>query len=337
MKLVRRLTLTLAGAVLLVAAGSGFAEENQSLAAEDRADFGVAHMVDMIMAEDQTTLIDTLVGLEKAVRAAQERAETANLVVLESRINAAGKLLALAEAEVALEQWRKVNAKASQALSYALDELGSLAALPRSQETRSDIAFLEDEIVVLQRDAEGAARELAQARQRVATKRFEAGVAEAVIGSAERTVEEARQLEAALSDEIEKAHRAFDDERQRVSVLVAALSPGQRSALDRTLKPVLDDEFMAVNIDADHLQRAVDEAYTDRQIEYLARALVAEAQLRQFTAFKGDDSYLEHAAREKERYLSEIERIEAEKFDALHDGKSAFGIASDPRKAAPKR
>ena len=67
-----------------------------------------------------------------------------------------------------------------------------------------------------------------------------------------------------------------------------------------------------------------------KQIQFLAQALRAEAKYKQFAVATGDRRFLDKGARKKERFLSEIDRLAAEKFDAEQSGTSAFGIASHP-------
>ena len=87
---------------------------------------------------------------------------------------------------------------------------------------------------------------------------------------------------------------------------------------------------MLVNIDAEHLQTIRDESYSVKQIQFLAQALRAEAKYKQFAVATGDCRFLDKGARKKERFLSDIDRLAVEKFDAVQRGTSAFGIALHP-------
>ena len=93
---------------------------------------------------------------------------------------------------------------------------------------------------------------------------------------------------------------------------------------------------MLVNFDVEHLRKIRGEGYSVQQVQYLAQALRAEAEYKQIAVATGDRRYLDKAARKKERFLSEIDRLAAEKYDAEQGGKSAFGIASHPGKKTSK-
>ena len=154
--------------------------------------------------------------------------------------------------------------------------------------------------------------------------------AEFFVGQAEDAyLIEKREL-SAVEERITVVHRAFDEEKTRVEALVGEMPAEQRSALTQSLEPAVNSDFMLVNIDAGHLQPIRDEAYSVKQIQFLVQALRAEAKYKQFAVTTGDRRFLDKGARKKERFLSDIDRLAAEKFDAEQRGTSALGIASHP-------
>ena len=133
--------------------------------------------------------------------------------------------------------------------------------------------------------------------------------AEFFVGQAEDAyLIEKRDL-SAVEERITVAHRAFDEEKTSVEALVGEMPAEQRSALTQSLEPVVNSDFMLVNIDAEHLQTIRDESYSVKQIQFLAQALRAEAKYKQFAVATGDRRFLDKGARKKERFLSDIDRF----------------------------
>ena len=239
-------------------------------------------------------------------------------------------MLKLVEAENTVKQARLVVKRSQDAVHGGEMELEDLRALPTSQETNSDIEFLEDELATLKRIAVGAAGDFYDAKRQLKAATLAAKDAEFSVGQAEDAyLIEKRDL-SAVEERITVAHRAFDEVKTRLEALVGEMPAEQRSALTQSLEPAVNSDFMLVNIDAEHLQTIRDESYSVKQIQFLAQALRAEAKYKQFAVATGDRRFLDKGARKKERFLSEIDRLAAEKFDAEQRGTSAFGIASHP-------
>ena len=325
MKSIRLLSLPVAGFLLMTMGLPAFAQPGCG-----HATLEAASLIDMFMAEDKTTLVNALVTLETALEEAKDALDRADLIFYESRIEAAGALLTAIEARVQLNQVRLIQERATIELAGTQKELKDLRAQPTSQENNSDIAFVEAELRSLQRIAEGTEHDLLDAKRHLETAEFDAAVTEAVVGNAERAYASGKRQVGSVDREIDTAHQSFDDERESVKSLVAVLSDEQRRALNRSLKPVVTDEFMLVNIDAVHLRKVLDDGYNGQQIEFLAKALRTEAEYRQIALVTGDRRILDMAVSEKKRILAEIDRLEAEKFDAAQGDKGAFGIASHP-------
>ena len=306
--------------------------------AQDGCEYGataVSQLVDMVMTEDKTALVDSLVALEPDLDNALDDLDAADLSVSETKIVAASALLAVLNSERAIDEGKIVAERAMREVEGAQAELDDLRSLPKGQETNSDIAFIEAELVTLRRFATGAESDLLQAMQRLKSAQIEAGTTEILVGRAEDAfLHEKRDLDA-VQTRINSAHNAFDEEREKVETLLIALSHGQRSALSRSLENAVNNDFMMVNIDSEHLQTIRDEDYSVQQVQYLARALRAEAEYRQIAEATGDIRILDMGAREKDRFMAEIDRLSAEKYDAGQSGKSAFGIASHPGGKSP--
>ncbi len=329
-KSVRLFSLSAAGFLALTVAAPGLAK--------DDCDYGrsvVTRLVDMVMAEDKTALVDSLVALEPELDTTRSAMEEADLKLSESKITAAGALLSVLYKEGAVDEAKTVYNRAALEVSGAQAELSDLLALPNSQETNSDIAFVRAELATLQRFAAGAESDLLQAMRRLKSAQSETASAETFVARAKDEFLLEKQNFDTVHVRINAAHRAFDEERANVETALAALSRDQRVTLDRSLTPSVNDDFVQVDIDAEHLRMIHGEAYSVRQVEYLAQALRSEAEYRQIAYSTGDVRILDMAAREKQRFLAEIDRLAAEKYDAELGGKSAFGIAAHPGDKPP--
>jgi len=316
-------SLPAAGFLLLTIGAPVFAQEGCEYKGAS-----VSHLVNMVMTEDKTALVDSLVTLGSDLENARDALDSADLSVSERNIDGASALLAVLNTEQAIDEGKIVFERAMREVEGAEAELEDLRSLPKSQETNSDIAFTEAELVTLRRFAAGAENDFLQAMQRMKTAKIEAATSEVLVGRAEdKFLLEKRELDA-VHERINTAHSAFDAEREAVESLLLVLSHEQRTALSRSLEGAVNNDFMTVDIDAEHLRTIRDEDYSVRQVQYLARALKAEAEYRQIAEATGDIRILDMAAREKDRFMAEIDRLEAEKYDDGQGGKSAFGIAS---------
>ncbi len=330
MKSVRLFSLSAVGFLALTVAAPGFAK--------DGCDYGrsvVTRLVEMVMAEDKTALVDSLVALEPELDTARSVMEEADLKLSESKNTAAGALLSVLYSEGAVDEAKTVYNRAALEVAGAQAELKDLLALPKSQETNSDIAFVKAELATLQRFTAGAGSDLLQAMRRLKLAQSETASAETFVARAEDEFLLEKQDFDSVHERINAAHRAFDEERANVETALAALSRDQRVTLDRSLTPSVNDDFVQVDIDAEHLRMIHGEAYSVRQVEYLAQALRSEAEYRQIAYSTGDVRILDMAAREKQRFLAEIDRLADEKYDAELGGKSAFGIAAHPGDKPP--
>lgn len=339
MKSVRLLGLPLAG-ILLLTFGSELCAGERDERAPSVSPVAMVEqdndrqLIDLFMADDQNRLVDKLAGLEASLEKSEIALDDAELTAQEKSIEAASALIAKVEAEKAVAAARRVHDQAADALAAAEAERASVAALPPSQENKSELASIEAEIAKLRQDMQLAAEDLYRAQNRLKVARARLADAEKTIGKAEQNEALKRRRVASIEQRISAAQGVFDSERAKVVPLVAALSPAQREALQQSLGSFVKDRFVAVNIDASHLKRIVDDTYNTEQIQYLAKALRVEAEYRQFAALTGNDHLRHKAEREKARYLAEIDRLEAEKYDERLGGRSAFGVAAHPEPAA---
>lgn len=327
MQTVRKLSLPAAGFLIMTVGAPALAEVGC-----DHGNPGVAQLVDIVMEDDKTALVDALVTFETVLDEARAALDDADLKLYETKIDAASALLAAIDAERALKQADMVRKRAADDLQGVQAELDDLRALPPSQEINSDLRFIEAELVTLRRIADAAQTDYVEATRKLTLAQRKTDSAETTVAAAEHLFVAEKQDLGAIEEKVIAAHRAFDVERGKVASLLAALSEPQRVALQQSLEPVVKGEQVAVNIDAEHLETIRDEDYSVQQIAYLSQALHAEAQYRQIAAATGDSRVLDKAAREKRRFMAEIDRLAAEKFDAAQGGKSAFGIASHPRR-----
>jgi hypothetical protein len=318
-------SLPAAGFLLLTMGAPVFAQEGC-----EHKGTSVSSLVNMVMTEDKTALVDSLATLESDLESARDALDSAELSVSETKFDGASALLAGLKTEQAIDEGKIVFERAMREVKGAQAELKDLRSLPKSQETSSDIAFIEAELVTLRRFAAGAENDFLQAMQRMKSAQIKADTTEVLVGRAEdKFLLEKRELDA-VHERINTAHSAFDAEREAVETVLVALSQEQRTALSRSLDGAVNNDFMTVDIDAKHLRTIHDEDYTVRQVQYLAQALKAEAEYKQIAEATGDRKILDMAAREKDRFMAEIDRLEAEKYDAGQGGKSVFGIASHP-------
>ena len=152
MKTVRYLSLQAAGFLALTFGTPAFAHvQGEAVGSDTRK------LVDIIIAEDKTTLVDSLVSLETDADRARKSMENADLELYETKIDAAGTLLKLVEAENTVKQARLVVKRSQDAFYGGETELEDLRALPTSQETNSNIECLEDELATLKSIAVGSA------------------------------------------------------------------------------------------------------------------------------------------------------------------------------------
>ena len=124
-------------------------------------------LVDIITAADKTTLVDSLVSLETDADRARKSLENADLELYETKIDAAGTLLKPVEAENTVKRARLVVKRSQDAVHGGEMALEDLRALPTSQETNSDIEFLEDELASLKRIVVGSAGDFHDAKRQL--------------------------------------------------------------------------------------------------------------------------------------------------------------------------
>ena len=180
MKTVRYLSLQAAGFLALTFGTPAFAHVQGEAGGSD-----TRKLVDIIIAEDKTTLVDSLVSLETDADRARKSMENADLELYETKIDAAGTLLKLVEAENTVKQARLVVKRSQDAVHGGEMALEDLRALPTSQETNSDIEFLEDELATLKRIAVGAAGDFHDAKRQLKAATLAAKDAEFSVGQAE--------------------------------------------------------------------------------------------------------------------------------------------------------
>lgn len=329
MKSVRLLNLPAAGFLAMTLGLPALAQEQQPGTAAQASE-----LVAMVMAEDQTALFDALAALEATLEQTTAAVEEADLNLYETKIEAATALLAVFERERALRQAEIVKCRAAEQVATLISELDDLNDLPPSQEVNSDIEFVEEELVTLRNIEAGAGADLVRARLQLETAKQDAASTEGEVEKAEDTFLHEKHKLGVVKESISAANKSFDRERAEVEAVTAALPKEKRDALRRSLRSVLQDDFMLVNIDAEHLKTVQDENYSVRQIEYLTQALRVEAEYKQIAHATGDRRIFDLAVREKQRYLAEIDRLAAEQFDAEQGEKSAFGIASQPEASA---
>lgn len=342
MKSVRPISLPIVGMLVLAFGSHAIAGETAEPAPLAPPAGVSAHdsdrpLVDLFMADDQNELVDTLAGLESSLRKAEFAREDAALLAQEAGIEEAGALAAFIGTENAVATTQRVHDEAARALAAAKAEREAVAALEASQENNSEIDFIDSEIARLRQQLQLAAEDLYRAENRFEAARYRLAAAEKAVAPTERDEMTARRQVASIEGRIAAAHTQFDAERARVVAVVAELSAVQRSALQRSLGSLVKDQFVAVNIDASHLRRVVDNAYNPAQIRLLAKALRVDAEFRQFAVLTGNSTLRNKVEREKARYMAEIDRLEAEKYDEQLGGRSAFGVASHPSGDTPEK
>lgn len=319
----RRLPALAIGGFLAVAAAFPVAAQGGALPAAS------GRLVGTVMAEDRVELTEALRVLEPALGDARNTLLQADLSLQQSEIDAAGILVRFLHAETAGREARRVVADAARELAAARDELGQLRAMPKSQENNAEIAGQEAEIAALRATVNGLETDLSRAKSGVRDSRAEADDSETDIAEAKTALDDARDTVAMVRAGITSARLAFQRERTDVEALVIHLTSAQLSTLNRSLDKGVPRE-LHVDMDAEHLRMILDYDYNTRQIEFLIKALVAEAKFLQIAVKTGNNGFREKAEQAKLPFLAMIDHIEAEKFDAQMGGTSVLQTASGP-------
>ncbi len=286
----------------------------------------------LLMVEDEIGLLEKVIQLEVGLSEAQAAMEDAEQELYWTRIEAAGGLLRSTKAQTDFRRAQAIFVAAKDEFALAKNELKALRLKPRTQENNIELTELKLEIVRSRDTLLGARADREELRTVLRTSLSELSRLENSVVAAESLVEEAQRGIATYERKISLAHVTFDSERERVEILVAKLSGEQVSTFYGSLKAATADKLLFMKLGAEHLRTVLDDGYDTQQVALLAKGLKTEASFLQVAAKTGDGKYLIKARRAMQEYLAEIDRVEAEKFDNTRNGKSAFGIASGPRR-----
>lgn len=284
-------------------------------------------LVDTLMAEDRVALDETLAELRPTLAERQDALFMAELAVIEAEMDGGGALIAYSDTQVACDAAQKVLVIALRDVAEAEKELKRLRALPSSQEAQADIDALQAELLTLETNASGARRDLVRVKEKLERTREKAGIAENTVGDAQVRFQSVRNEVDAAETEIAALEEALAREQGAAERVAESLSDEQLIAFNQSLGNAQAGVGL-VNIDAAHVQAAIDENYSPMQIQYLVRALETEAKFIQIAATTGYARFLDTAQREKEKLLSQIDYLEAEKFDVRQGANGALAIAS---------
>ena len=300
-------------------------------------------LVDTFLADDQAALDEARTALTDA----RNSLDQAYFDLLQAQDAAAGEFAAIREAQASFNNAQSVFDDADLRHSDARYEFLNLQerhALSPAAKTAAKIEaltakinnVLDPALAVAQVGLDSANRELL---------RVETGAtgAKQAIDDALTVADDSQTAIDVAQGEFDLAAQSLDAERAAVEFLVAELSSEQLFAFNRSLNNALASNLL-VDLDAEQLRTVIDQEYNKQQINFLTKAFEAEAIFRQIAERTGNDSFLEKATRQKEKFLARIEQFETGSGggDALRTASGAGdrianGVAKIAAKSAAKK